>query len=331
MSTIKRPSVVVPLLLLIGLTTLFVCPGIGIRWISPLDIFQNDDLRYIFLSIRVPRTLTAFFAGGGLAVAGMIYQAVFRNPLACPHILGVSSGASLGAALCIVAGLAGSLLGLSIITLGAFAGAVGSILIICAFAWTRESNSSTLLLAGVVVATLCSGLIMFIHMIGGIHKSFQILRWIMGGVDGVSYSLLLLMLAPLSVFLGITVLFTPRLDQFLTGEEIAHSRGINVKLSRNILIISTAVAVGGIVAACGPIGFIGIIAPHVCRMILPGIRHRLLSLCSFLLGGSFLVLADTLARSIAPPTEIPVGIITSLLGGPFFLVILARQKKRYLM
>ncbi|KMQ49634.1 Iron(III) dicitrate transport system permease protein FecD [Chitinispirillum alkaliphilum] len=331
MPSLKRAYVMIPLLILISVLSLFITPGIGITWISPLDILHNNDLRYIFFSIRIPRTLTAFFAGGGLAIAGMIYQAIFRNPLACPHILGVSSGASLGAALCIVAGAAGSVYGLPIVTFGAFTGAVLSVLIVCLFAWSYESNSSTLLLAGVVVATVCSGLIMFIHLIGGIHKSFQILRWIMGGVDGVSYPLLILMLAPLMVFFGITAVLTPRLDLFLTGDDIAHSRGINVRASRNILIISTALAVGAVVAACGPIGFVGIIAPHACRMMIPGIRHRLLSLCSFLLGGTFLVLADTLARSLAPPAEIPVGIITSLLGGPFFLIVLARRKKRYLM
>ncbi len=331
MSYLKKPAVIVPLLFLFSLMALLICPGIGITRISLSDILHNDDLRFIFFSIRVPRTLTAFFAGGGLAVSGMIYQAIFRNPLASPHILGVSSGASLGAALCIVAGVAGSFWGLSVVTFGAFAGAVGSILIICTFAWRRESNSTTLLLAGVVMATLCSGLIMFLHLIGGIHKSFQLLRWIMGGVDGVSYSLLFLMLVPLTAFLGITAIMAPRLDQFLTGDDIAHSRGINVRMNRNVFIIATALAVGGIVAACGPIGFIGIIAPHACRMIMPGIRHRLLSISSFLLGGAFLVLADTLARTIAPPSEIPVGIITSLLGGPFFLIVLARRKKRYLM
>jgi iron complex transport system permease protein len=230
-----------------------------------------------------------------------------------------------------VAGIGGSVFGMSMITLGALAGAVVSILVIYAFAWSKESNSSTLLLAGVIVATLCSGFIMFIHLIGGIHQSFQILRWLMGGVDGVSYSLFFLMVLPLGAFLVITGLLMPQLDQFLTGDSIAHSRGINIRTSRNLFIVVTALAVGSIVAICGPIGFIGIIAPHACRMMIPGLRHRLLSLCSFLLGGSFLVIADTLARSINPPYEIPVGIITAMAGGPFFLIILSKRKSRLLI
>lgn len=322
---------VVTLLALITLATIIICPAIGIVTITPRLLMNDENLNFVFWSIRIPRMLVALFAGGGLAVAGMIYQAIFRNPLADPYTLGVSSGASLGAALCILIGAGGSVYGMSIITLGAFAGALGSILVIYSFAWSRESNSSTLLLAGVVVATLCSGLIMFTNFIGGLQKSFQILRWIMGGVDGVSYSLFFVMCVPVVVFLVITGFFMPQLDQFLTGDSIAHSRGVNTRVSRNLFVIVTALAVGGIVAICGPIGFIGIIAPHACRMLMPGIRHRMLAVSSFLLGGTFLMLADTLARSIAPPSEIPVGIITALLGGPIFLLILFRRKSRLLM
>ncbi|HAJ80222.1 MAG TPA: iron ABC transporter [Fibrobacteres bacterium] len=331
MSAIKKPVTVVTFLALISIMTLVVCPMMGIKWISPISILHDSDLRFVFMNIRIPRTLVAFFAGGGLAVAGMIYQAIFRNPLADPYTLGVSSGASLGAALCIVLGIGGATWGLSIVTLGAFAGAIASIFVIYTFAWSEESNSSTLLLAGVVVATLCSGLIMFFNFIGGLHRSFQILRWIMGGVDGVSYSLFFIMLAPLAAFLAIAGIFMPQLDQFLTGDDIAHSRGVNIRSSRNFFIVITALAVGAIVSICGPIGFIGILAPHAGRIMIPGVRHRLLSICSFLLGGTFLVLADTMARSIAPPSEIPVGIITAVLGGPFFLIVLFRNKNRLLM
>ena len=331
MFLMKRPTLMVILLSMLTIAACIVCPMIGIKWISPLNIMHDNDLRFVFLTIRIPRTLVALFAGGGLAVAGMIYQAIFRNPLADPYTLGVSSGASLGAALCIVAGIGGSAYGMSVVTFGALIGAVASILVIYAFAWSRDSNSSTLLLAGVIVATVCSGFIMFLHFVGGLHQSFQILRWLMGGVDGVSYSLFLFMVVPLAAFFIITGIFMPQLDQFLTGDNIAHSRGVNIRASRNMFIIVTALAVGSIVAVCGPIGFIGILAPHACRMMVPGIRHRLLSVCSFLLGGSFLVIADTLARSIAPPSEIPVGIITAMLGGPFFLIVLFKRKNKLLM
>lgn len=324
---VKRPQIVLGLLLLLTIASVIVCPMLGIKWISPLQIIHDSDLRFIFLTIRIPRTLVALFAGGGLAVSGMIYQSIFRNPLADPYTLGISSGASLGVALCIVSGIGGSAFGMPIVILGALVGAVVSILFIYIFAWTKESNSSTLLLSGVIVATVCSGFIMFIHFVGGLHQSFQIIRWLMGSVDGVSYSLFLFMAVPLIIIFIITGLFMPQLDQFLTGDSIAHARGINIRASRNFFIVITAIAVGSIVAVCGPIGFIGIIAPHACRLLVPGIRHRFLSICSFLLGGSFLIITDTLARSIIPPSEIPVGIITSILGGPFFLFLLFKRKK----
>lgn len=305
-----------------------VCPFFGITFLSIRDIIATGEMRYVFWAIRVPRTLAAFIAGGGLAVAGMIYQGLFRNPLASPYTLGISGGSALGAALAIALGASGSVLGFSAISAAAFSGAVGAVLLVYMFAWSRESNSTTLLLAGVVVATVCSGLIMFVHYLSPLRYSFQIMRWIMGGVDGTSYLFLYVMAVPVTLFLVVTGVLMPQLDQFLTGDSLAHSRGINVRLSRNVFIVVTALAVGAIVSVCGPVGFVGIIAPHVCRMLLPGTRHRLLAVASFLLGGSFLVLSDTFARTLAPPAEVPVGIITALFGGPFFLAILFKKKAR---
>jgi iron complex transport system permease protein len=327
----RRTTIIIPLLAVLTLAAIVICPLIGIVTIKPGALFTNDTSSFVYWSMRFPRMVVALMAGGGLAVSGMIYQAIFRNPLADPYTLGVSSGASLGAALCILIGAGGSAFGLSFIAAGAFAGALGSILVINAFSWSRDANSSTLLLAGVVVATLCSGLIMFVHFICGFHESFQIIRWIMGGVDGVDGQMALVMTPPLVVFLGVVWILMAQLDQFPTGDDIAHSRGVNVRRSRNFFITSTALAVGIIVAICGPIGFIGIIAPHACRMMMPGIRHRALALSSFLLGGCFLIIADTLARSLVKPLEIPVGIITALLGGPFFLILLFRRKNKLLL
>jgi iron complex transport system permease protein len=325
----RRKSLLrIALLGAIAFLSILACPFLGIRTISFTDLASSEDLRYIFFAIRVPRTLAAVVAGGGLAVAGMVFQALFRNPLASPYTLGVSGGASLGAALCIAVGAGESLLGFSVVSLGAFAGAAGAVLMVYSFAWSRESNATTLLLAGVVVATVCSGLIMFVHYITPLQYSFQIMRWIMGGVDGVGYTLLAIMAAPVIAYLLAAGSIMPQLDQFLAGDSIAHSRGVNVRKSRNVFIIMSALAVGAIVSVCGPIAFVGIMAPHACRMLAPGVRHRMLAVCSFLTGGMLLVISDTLARTIKPPAEIPVGIITALLGGPFFLFILFRRKGR---
>jgi len=316
------------LVIVVSLAVLVLCPFFGITALSPFAIAGSEQLRHIFWAIRVPRSLAAFVAGGGLAIAGMVYQALFRNPLASPYTLGVSGGASLGAAVCIAFGAGGSVLGFSVVSVGAFVGAVGAVLLVYSFAWSRESNATTLLLAGVVVATVCSGLIMFVHYISPLRHAFQIMRWVMGGVDGTNYRLLLVMSAPVALYLVAAGVLMPQLDQFLTGDSLAHSRGIDVQRSRNLFIVITALAIGAIVSVCGPIGFVGIMAPHACRMVIPGARHRLLGLCAFAAGGAFLTLSDMLSRVIAPPSEIPVGIITALFGGPFFLGILFRRKGR---
>ncbi len=312
-------------------SSLLVCPFIGIKTFSLQEIVSKEEFRFIFFQIRIPRTLAAFFTGGGLAVAGMVFQALFRNPLASPYTLGVSGGASLGAALCLAAGAGSSIMGISVVSLGAIAGAVLSMVLIYGFLLSRESNSATLVLAGVVVSTVCSGLIMFIHQISPLQHAFQIMRWTMGGVDGITYQLLMIMLIPVLLFFLVVTILLPQLDQFITGDEIAYTRGVNIRLSRNVLISATTLAVGFMVATCGPIGFVGIIAPHACRIIIPGVRHRMLALCSFLIGASFLTISDTIARVLVPPAEIPVGIITAIFGGPFFLIVLFRRKNRLMM
>ena len=185
---------------LLSLSALFFCPFIGITSFSLQEVISKEEFRFIFFQIRIPRTLAAFFTGGGLAVAGMVFQALFRNPLASPYTLGVSGGASLGAALCIAAGAGSSIMGISIISLGAIGGGVLSMVLIYGFLLSKESNSATLVLAGVVVSTVCSGLIMFIHQISPLHHAFQIMRWTMGGVDGINYQLLLIMLIPVLLF-----------------------------------------------------------------------------------------------------------------------------------
>ncbi|NLE01472.1 MAG: iron ABC transporter permease [Fibrobacter sp.] len=326
----KEDCIRILIFMIIGLLVLIFSPFIGIKNFSLADLWK-DEYRFIFFQIRIPRTLASFLGGGGLAIAGMVYQALFRNPLASPYTLGVSGGASLGAALCIFLGAGSNLPGFSLVSAGAFTGGVAAMAIVYMFAWSKESNSTTLLLAGVIITTVCSGFIMFIHQISSLDKAFQIMRWTIGGVDGTDYTSLMVMCGTLIVYIIAIAFFLPHLDLFLTGDDIAHSRGINVARSRQILIVLTAFAVGGIVSTCGPIGFVGIIAPHVCRMIIPGTQHRMLAFTSFITGGVFLTISDVISRIIFPPTEIPVGIITALCGGPFFLLLLIRRKKRLLM
>ncbi len=331
MHTGKMIPLKLTIISLVSLSALLVCPFIGIESFSLQEIVSKEEIRFIFFQIRIPRTLAAFFTGGGLAIAGMIFQALFRNPLASPYTLGVSGGASLGAALCIAAGAGSSIMGISIISMGAIGGAILSMVLLYGFILSRESNSNTLVLAGVMVSTVCSGLIMFIHQVSPLQHAFQIMRWTMGGVDGITFQLLIIMLIPLLPFFMVVTISLPQLDQLMTGDDIAYTRGVDIRLSRIILISATTLAVGFMVAICGPIGFVGIIAPHACRIIIPGVRHRMLALCSFLIGASFLTISDTIARIIVPPAEISVGIITAIFGGPFFLIVLFRRKNRLMI
>jgi len=305
-----------------------VAPFLGIESFGPLQILRGGDtLRFILFEIRIPRVFSAFFAGGGLALCGMVYQAIFRNPLTDPFTLGISSGASLGAALAIFLGFGSAVLGLTVASAGAFLGASVAMGMVFLFSRIRGNDSLAVLLAGVVVSMIFSSLLMFVYYLSETRHSFLIIHWLMGGLEGVSPKMLGVFSPFFIAGIALIALHLPALDHFLTGEDLAQTRGIHVARSRTILLIATSLVTGAVVALCGPIGFVGIMAPHLCRMFLPG-RHRTLALASFLVGGAFLVLADVVSRTAAAPAEIPIGIITSLTGGPFFLWLLLRKKGR---
>ncbi|MFA5203309.1 MAG: iron ABC transporter permease [Lentisphaeria bacterium] len=313
------------LLLLAAATVLLVAPFAGMEFLTPARLLHDDLARTIFLDLRLPRVLTAFLAGGGLALCGLVFQALFRNALADPFTLGIASGSSFGAAAVILLGLGGSLLGVSAVAAGAFAGAALSTLLVCGLASLRRTTSGdTLLLAGIAVSFLFSSLLMFLQYLSSLRDSFHIVRWLMGGIEVFRFAPLLAMLPWLAAGGAVIALHLPHLDQLLAGEDLAHSRGVPVRRTKNLLLAATTVTVGAIVATCGPIGFVGLMTPHVCKLLWP-MNHRRLAPRVFLAGGLFLVLCDTAARTLVAPAEIPVGVITALLGGPFFLWLLFRR------
>jgi len=314
------------LLAIAALAVLAAAPFFGIESIRPSQLSQgNEALRFIFFRLRLPRVVAAFFAGGGLALCGMVYQAIFRNPLTDPFTLGIASGASLGAALAIFLGSGAAILGLTFVSVGAFIGAAAAMVLVFLFSQLRRGDTLAVLLAGVVVSMIFSSLLMLVYYSSETRHSFIIIRWLMGGLEGVSSRMLAVFAPFFAVGLGLIVVHLPELDHFLTGEDLAQTRGIHVLRSRTILLGATSLVTGATVALCGPIGFVGIMAPHLCRMLLPG-RHGTLALASFLVGGLFVTLADLASRTLAAPAEIPIGIITSLTGGPFFLWLLFRRK-----
>ncbi|MBI4396665.1 MAG: iron ABC transporter permease [Elusimicrobia bacterium] len=280
----------------------------------------------IFWRVRLPRVCLGFLAGSALAASGMAFQAMFRNPLATPYTLGVSSGASLGAALYVKFGLALGLTGLPWLPLAAFLGAAGSISLV--YGLTRASrgfSTATLLLAGVAISFFFTSFIVFIQYIGDLTTSFRVARWLMGGLETVGFGPVLQVLP--FAFPGILAVLClgHELDLLAIGEDIASARGVAVRTIKKIIFFVASLMVGGVVAACGPIGFVGLIVPHVGRLVI-GPRHRELAPFTVLAGGAFLVLCDALGRSLIAPMEIPVGIITALLGGPFFLALLLRGR-----
>ena len=306
--------------LLLALAACAGAPFIALRhWWTP----GSEQL--ILLQLRLPRVLMAFIAGGGLAVAGMMYQALFRNPLATPYTLGLASGASLGAAFVALSGFAGIFAagwGAAGAMLGALA-VMGVVLAAgkAAGGLTRHS----LLLAGVAMNFICGSLVMLAQYLADYTQAFRLLRWLMGSISSPGVT----ELAATSVLVlasALPLLLRHReLDLLSTGEELALSRGVDVRRERRLLLGSSAVLVGAIVAVCGPIAFVGMMVPHMLRLLL-GPRHSRLGIWVFPVGGLFLVCCDTLARSLLAPAEMPVGILTALLGGPFFLFLLIRGR-----
>lgn len=311
------------LMVLFCLAVLALAPFAGLGGIDDAAIREQ-----ILTQIRLPRTLFAFVAGAGLALCGLVFQAMFHNPLATPFTLGVASGASFGAALTVLLGINISLLGFDAITLGAFLGALGAISFVYGISRMNYSFSTeTLLLTGVATSFFFSSLILFTQYLSDINESFRITRWLMGGLSISGYQQLLQLLPVVTLSAGIIIWLSRELNLLMAGDDIAISRGVAVKRVRYLMFFTTSMCVGAIVALCGPIGFVGMMVPHICRLII-GTDHRWLIPASLVFGGGFLILCDTLARIIIAPAELPVGVITTLLGGPFFLWLLVRSRRQ---
>ncbi|MDH5357257.1 MAG: iron ABC transporter permease [Gammaproteobacteria bacterium] len=311
-------------LLIIFIVTIIIVllsPNLGL-----INTANPEIQHHILTQLRIPRVLFAFLAGSGLAICGMVFQAMFHNPLATPFTLGVASGASLGAAFYVYLGFSFSFLGIDGTTFAAFTGALIAISFVYGISRFRSGFSlETLLLTGVAISFFFSSLILFIQYLSNVSDSFRILRWLMGGLSIVGYRDIFQLLPFVSVCIAVILWLSRELNLLMAGDDIALSRGVAVQPIRYLLFFVTSLCVGAIVALCGPIGFIGMMVPHICRLLI-GSDHRWLIPATILFGGGFLILCDTIARLIIAPAEIPVGVITTLLGGPFFLWLLIKFK-----
>ena len=285
----------------------------------------------ILFKIRLPRALLSYLVGGGLAVAGCCLQGVFKNPMADSHILGVSAGAGFGAAACIAFGIGGASFGIAAfglgnVALGALIGGMLAVLFVVQFARIgRRVATSALLLSGIAVSSLFTALtsgIMILHR----ESMEQVVFWTLGSFTAASFEKVrfaALLILPCS---ALCMVFARPLNIMLLGEEDARMLGVDPVKTTRMLVLLTTLLAAGCVSVSGIVGFVGLMLPHILRLM-TGPDHRLLLPCSFLGGGIFLCLADMLARSLFPPLEIPVGVLSALFGVPFFLYLLRRQGK----
>lgn len=306
----------------ITIATLLIAPFIGPTKLDWSLILQPGTLEsQIFWLARFPRVLLALLAGGALATAGVLFQALMRDALATPDTLGVSSGASLGAVVAICFGWADSAR-LGGIWTASLIGAFTVLLIVVGLASSgRNFSSFTLLLAGITINSMCVAIMLFLQSVTTLGRSLAITRWLMGGVDSVEYrtlALLSLFVIPAS---GLLIWRARDWNLLAVGRDWAAAKGLDSRARLRLGYVAGSVLAGSVTAITGPIGFAGLIVPHALRMLI-GPDHRLLLPASFLLGGAFLALCDTIGRTVFAPAELPVGVITALLGGPFFLWVL---------
>jgi iron complex transport system permease protein len=326
-------SVILGILLLLAIAVLCAAPFLGRPIIPVSSLWQppdDDGTIQVLWQLRIPRAAMAFLAGTALAVSGMVFQAMFRNPLATPYTLGISSGASLAASICILSEWTWAIPFLRVpsVTICAFAGACLTITIVY-FLTTRTprgSTTATMLLAGVALSFFFSSLILFLQYVSDPTRTFRMLRWAMGGTESVvSFGEVWTVLPFVLSGCLLVGYLIHELNLMLMGEDFAVSRGVALESTKMLLYFAVSMMVGAVVAVCGPIGFVGLMAPHICRLLI-GPDHRTLFPATMLLGGTFLVICDTLGRTVIPDTELPVGVITALLGGPFFLWLLFSRK-----
>ncbi len=314
--TAKKLVVRVTLALVVLVAVMFVCSLMGT---------ESVPLKAVFVPVRLPRIILACIVGAALACSGVVFQALLRNPLADPYILGISSGAGLGAIIAVISGFSWTLWGRSPIAVFAFAGALGTVWLVWGIGRvTGKSHVTGLLLAGVVVNAFFSAMIMFLISVAKGQQVYATIFWLMGNMTEEDF--LVLWLGAGCVAAGMLALFyiSPQLNAISFGENDARSMGVNTARTRTIAFAVAALITAVAVSLSGLVGFVGLVVPHAVRLVF-GPDHRQLLPLSGIVGAIFLVAADTLARIVVAPAQLPVGVVTAIVGGPFFLVLLVKH------
>lgn len=318
--------------------------AIGSTYIEPKEVYQvvlsklTNGILYsnagsvmtqnIIWEIRLPRVLLGAICGAGLALCGVLMQCMTKNPTAEPYLLGISSGASCGAVGVIVLG-GMSAIGINSITSGAFLGSLLSGILVFSIGTNmgRATSTTRLVLSGVAISTIFSALTnLLIYSAENANQAKSALFWTIGSLGGAKWQVLFFPFVILVVVMVMTWMMSKSLDILLVGDDSAIILGLNVRRIKMMILVLTTLLTSSLVAITGAIGFIGLVVPHICRSLV-GSDHKKLTILSTLVGAIFLIVSDVIARGLFPPLEIPIGIITALIGGPFFLYLIS--KKRY--
>ncbi|HIP60773.1 MAG TPA: iron ABC transporter permease [Campylobacterales bacterium] len=309
-------------------TLLILSTLVGKIDLNFMKILEPSSMEYqIFTQIRLPRTILAFLSGGILALSGLLFQTLFRNPLTTPFTLGISSGATLGAAIAIIFGFTSSFLGFSFVTLFGFFGALSTVALIYFFSKKLPSSSDQrLILVGIALSFLYSSILLILYYLSDFQESYLVLRFTMGTLLTVGYGDTLPVVMSAIAILFVAIKHKHELKLLSISSEFAFLKGVNVEKVLITLFMVISLAVGVLVSIVGPISFIGLIIPHIVKSVMKQSVEKTI-VPTFLAGGLFLLLCDTLSRSLPTISEIPVGIITSFIGGVVFIYILLRRKR----
>jgi iron complex transport system permease protein len=331
--TVRRQlAVVVPSFGLVTLVVLVTAPMLGSTAINLARVFDpslpwadNVDAQIFFVA-RLPRVLAGALVGSTLAAAGVVLQALLRNPLATPFTLGVSASAALGAMLAIAFNLDLSSFGTTAVSMASFVGSLigTAIVYLLATRINKALSTNVLLLAGVTLNTFFSALITLVQYLIDFADWYRTARWLLGNLDVSSFRPLVAALPLVGLSFVLFAMLPRALNLLSLGEDIASARGVDVGRAQRIAFLSASLATGAAISLAGPIGFIGVVVPHLVRLLV-GSDHRVVLPASILFGAAFLVVCDLIARTVMAPIELPVGIVTATIGGPFFIWLLVRK------
>lgn len=309
------------------IVSLFISPFIGAVTLHVADIFNFTTLHsQIFFELRLPRVMFALFAGAILSISGLLFQTLFRNALMTPYTLGVSSGAVLGAGIAIKLGLGALFFGISAINIFGFFGAILTLLLLLYLSkFIKNVKSESLLLLGIALSLFYASALMIIFYLGSAIQNDTLIRFTMGSLSIIGWQNPLFIGLVAFVLVLVVYLYRFELQLLATSEESAKLKGLDSKKVTYMLLLVSSFAVGSLVSISGPIGFVGLITPHIVSMLYPSsINSRVLKTALF--GALFLVFCDTIARLLSTQNDLPIGIVTALIGGPFFIYLIIRKK-----